>query len=239
MGLEMKRSVMALFAFTLATTANGARAQGAPSSAPSISVSATGEAHVSPDRATIFIGVQSRGATAAAAGADNARRQKAVLDTLRALGISGDRVSTMNYNVAPEMQYSPNNSPPPRVVAYTVTNTVRAEITRIEDVGRIIDAVLGKGANELSSLQFYSSKADSARRAALAAAVANARADAEALARAAGGSLGPLAEISAGEPPIRPIPMPMAKLAAQAATPIEPGQQTISATVSVRWIFQR
>ena len=31
--------------------------------------------------------------------------------------------------------------------------------------------------------------------------------------------------------------MPMAKLAAQAATPIEPGQQTVEATVSVRWFF--
>ena len=233
----MRRSVVVMFAMLLSGLGGRGSAQTTSSLPPYISVSATGEAHVTPDRATIFVGVQSRGATAAAAGADNARRQRAVLDTLRALGISGDRVSTMNYNVSPDIQYSPNNSAPPKVVGYTVTNTVRAEITRLEDVGRVIDAVLGKGANELSSLQFYSSKADSARRAALATAVANARADAEALARAAGGSLGPLAEISSGEPPIRPIAMPMAKLAAQAATPIEPGQQTVSATVSVRWVF--
>jgi uncharacterized protein YggE len=233
----MKRTVVTVSALGLAVIAGAGSAQTTQPSTPFISVSATGEAHVSPDRATIFVGVQSRGATAAAAGADNARRQRAVLDTLRALGISGDRVSTMNYNVMPETQYSPNNSAPPKVVGYTVTNTVRAEVARIEDVGRIIDAVLGKGANELSSLQFYSSKADSARRAALGAAVANARADAEALARAAGGSLGALAEISTGEPPIRPIAMPMAKMAAQASTPIEPGQQTVEATVSVRWVF--
>jgi uncharacterized protein YggE len=226
-----------MFALALAVLGRPGFAQAAPSVPPYISVSATGEAHVTPDRATIFVGVQSRGTTAAAAGSDNARRQRAVLDTLRALGISGDRVSTMNYNVSPDIQYSPNNSAPPKVVGYMVTNTVRAEITRLEDVGRVIDAVLGKGANELSSLQFYSSKSDSARRAALATAVANARADAEALARAAGGSLGQLAEISTGEPPIRPIAMPMAKLAAQAATPIEPGQQTVAATVSVRWVF--
>jgi len=226
-----------MFALPLAAIGSRGSAQATQSSPPFIAVSATGEAYVSPDRATIFVGVQSRGATAAAAGADNARRQRAVLDTLRALGISGDRVSTMNYNVSPEIQYSPNNSAPPKVVGYTVTNTVRADITRLEDVGRVIDAVLGKGANELSSLQFYSSKADSARRAALATAVANARADAEALARAAGGTVGQLAEISSGEPPIRPIAMPMAKLAAQAMTPIEPGKQTVEATVSVRWVF--
>jgi uncharacterized protein YggE len=233
----MKTTVVMMLGLALATVGNRAAAQATTPPAPSITVSATGEAHVSPDRATIFVGVQSRASTAAAAGSENARRQRAVLDTLRALGISGDRVSTMNYNVTPDVQYSPNNSAPPKVVGYTVTNTVRAEIVKLEDVGRIIDAVLGKGANELSSLQFYSSKADSARRAALGAAVANARADAEALARAAGGSLGLLAEISSGEPPIRPIAMPMAKLAAQSSTPIEPGQQTIEATVSVRWLF--
>jgi uncharacterized protein YggE len=231
----MKRWAV-LITLGLASAGNQGRAQ-TTSPSPFVSVSASGEAHIAPDRATLFVGVQSRATTAAVAGTENARRQRAVLDTLRALGISGDRVSTMNFNVAPEVQYSPNNSAPPKVIGYTVTNTVRAEVARLDDVGRVIDAVLGKGANELSSLQFFSSKADSARRAALATAVANARTDAEALARAAGGSLGQLIEISTGEPPIRPIAMPMAKMATQAATPIEPGQQTVEATVSVRWAF--
>jgi uncharacterized protein YggE len=146
-----------------------------------VSTTATGEARVTPDRATVFVGVQTKGLTAAAAGAENARRQRAILDTLRALGITGDRVSTMNYNVAPDMQYSPNGQTPPKITGYTVTNTVRAEVQRLDDVGRVIDASLAKGANEISSLQFFSSKADSARRSALATAVGNARGDAEAL----------------------------------------------------------
>src|SRR4051794_14338273 len=78
-----------------------------------ISATATGEARVTPDRATLFVGVQSRATTASAAGAENARRQRAILDTLRALGISGDRVSTLNYNVVPEMQYNPNGQTAP------------------------------------------------------------------------------------------------------------------------------
>jgi len=204
-----------------------------------VSTSATGEARVTPDRATVFVGVQTKGMTAAAAGAENARRQRAILDTLRALGISGDRVSTMNYNVAPDMQYSPNGQTPPKITGYTVTNTVRAEVQRLDDVGRVIDASLAKGANEISSLQFFSSKADSARRAALATAVGNARTDAEALARAAGGSLGQLLELSTNEFPVRPMSeMAMGRVAmAQAKTPIEAGQQTVVATVSARWAF--
>ena len=163
-------------------------------------------------------------------GADNARRQRAILDTLRALGLAGDRVSTMNYNVSPEMQYSPNGQTPPKVTGYTVTNTVRAEVRRLDDVGRVIDAALAKGANEISSLQFFSSKADSARRAALAAAVADARADAEALAR------GRWRYARASCSSSRPRVSGSARCRRwrwggwqwpQAKTPIEPGQQTV------------
>src|SRR3954471_10581222 len=54
---------------------------------PQIVATARGEVKVVPDRANIQISVQTRGETAAAAGADNAKKQKAVIDGLRALGI--------------------------------------------------------------------------------------------------------------------------------------------------------
>jgi uncharacterized protein YggE len=183
--------------------------------------------------------VQTHALTAAAAGADNARRQRAILDTLKSLGLAPAQLSTMDYNVSPEMQYSPNVQTPPKITGYAVTNTVRAEVRQLDDVGRVIDAALAKGANEISSLQFYSSKADSVRRAALAVAVGSARADAEALARAAGGSLGALLELSTPERPSQPGPQLMASrgMAAQKQTPIEPGEQTFSASVSARWMF--
>ncbi len=218
------------------TTRASAQTAAAP---PQIITTGSGEARVSPDRATIFIGVQSRATTAAAAGIDNARRQRAILDTLRALGLTGDELSTINYSVSPEMQYSPNGQIPPRVTGYTVTNTVRAEVRKLDDVGRLIDAALAKGANQISSLQFYSSKADSARRAALAAAVVNARADAETLARAAGGALGPLLELQTSSFQMPRTEMAMARMTADAfaPTPIEPGQQAVTTTVSARWTF--
>ncbi|MDB4877316.1 MAG: hypothetical protein JWM41_3762 [Gemmatimonadetes bacterium] len=205
---------------------------------PQIVTSGIGEARISPDRATIFIGVQSKAATAAAAGTENARRQRAILDTLKAMGLTNEQLSTVNYNVSPEMQYSPNGTTPPRVTGYTVSNTVRAEVRRLDDVGKIIDAALAKGANEISSLQFFSSKADSVRRVALSVAVMNARADAEVLARAAGGSLGQLLELSTSEPASRPVPIVMARMTeAKQSTPIEAGEQSFSASVSARWAF--
>jgi uncharacterized protein len=217
-----------------------ALAQGSMSQLPpQIVVSGTGEARATPDRATLFLGVQSRATSASAAAADNARRQRAIIDTLRALGLASEQITTVNYNVHPEMQYSPSGGTP-RVTAYVVSNSVRAEVRRLEDISRIIDAALAKGANEISSLQFYSSKADSLRRVAMAAAVADARADAEALARAAGGSLGLLLELSTSElPQVRPMMVQarMAEAASAARTPIEAGQQVITAVVTARWSF--
>jgi uncharacterized protein YggE len=203
---------------------------------PQVVVTGTGEATVTPDRATLLLGVQTRATTAAAAGAENARRLQAVLDALRALGLSSEQLSTVNYNVSPDMQYSPNGQTPPRVIGYVVTNMVKVELRKLEDVARAIDAALAKGANEVSSLNLYSSKADSVRRSALGLAVADARADAEVLARAAGGSLGQLLELTTVESPVYPVPI-MARNMSMAAqkTPIEGGQQTLSVTVTARW----
>jgi uncharacterized protein YggE len=143
----------------------------------------------------------------------------------------------MNYNVSPEVQYDrPGGSP--RVTAYTVSNTVRAEIRRLDDVARVIDGALAKGANQISGLEFFASNVDDARRTALAAAVAKARGDADAIARAAGGSLGALLELTTSVPPVRPFAVAVRSAAmAQVATPIEPGQQIIQATVTGRWVF--
>ena len=207
---------------------------------PQIVVTGTGEARIAPDRATIMFGVQSRAATAAAAGSENARRLRAVIDTLRSMGLGADQLSTVNYSVSPEMQYSPSGNQPPRVTGYVVTNSVRADLHRIDDVGRVIDGALAKGANEVTSLQLMTSKGDSTRRAALAAAVADARAQAEVLARAAGGTLGALIELSSAQEPIRPILQPLMRASSAMAstrTPIEAGEQTITATVTARWTF--
>lgn len=205
------------------------------SSPPQISTTGVGEASAVPDRATIYIAVQTRAATATAASADNARRVKAVMDTLRAIGVSGDQVQTANYSVTPEAPYMPSTTP--KTVTYAVSNSLLVKLRRIEEVGRVIDAALGKGANEISSLQFSSSTVDSVRSLALAAAVVDAKTQAEAMARAAGGSLGQLLELSTSMP-VRPMPMVQSFSARAAAqTPITPGEQSITATVSARWAF--
>ncbi|MFL5465003.1 MAG: SIMPL domain-containing protein [Gemmatimonadaceae bacterium] len=205
---------------------------------PQIVVSGRGEIKITPDRATVQVSVQTRAATAAAAAAENATKQQSVLASLRALGLTNDQLSTINYNVYPEQRYEQGREAV--VVGYNVTNTVLVDVRKLSQVGPVIDAALSHGANMITSLQFYASNTETARRSAIAIAIEKARADAEAAARAAHGSLGSLLEINIGSyspPPPRPMAMMRgADLAAQ-ATPINPGDETLSVEVSTRWRF--
>lgn len=205
---------------------------------PGISVVGRQEIKVSPDRATIQISVQTRAATAAQAGSQNATKLQAVLAALRKLGLTNDQLSTVNYNVYPDYRHIEGREP--EIIGYNVTNTIVADIRRLEQVGPAIDAALGAGANMMTSLQFYASNTEAARRTAIVGAIAKARADAEAAAGAAGGTLGGLIDLSIGAHSQQP-PQPMfrreAMMAAQADTPIQPGQETLTVDVSTRWRF--
>jgi uncharacterized protein YggE len=206
---------------------------------PQIAVTSRGEVKVTPDRASIQISVQTRAATAAAAADENAQKQRAVIEAIRALGIDAKDISTTGYNVYPEQRYEQNREPV--IVGYNVTNTLVVELKSIGMVGKVIDVSLGKGANMINSLQFYSSNTDSARREAIAIAVRQARADAEAAARAAGGSVTTLLEVTVGgyyPPPPRPVELrAMAASAKVADTPITAGDQTVAVDVTTRWLF--
>jgi uncharacterized protein YggE len=162
-----------------------------------------------------------------------------VIDTIVALGVPREMVSTENYSVFPETRYD-TNTQRTQVTGYVVSNVVRVELRRTDLVGSVIDAAVAKGANQIHSLDFSASNADSARRAALGSAIAQARGDAEAMARASGGSLGTLLELTSsdmGGSPVYKRTFDMAAQAARAPSPIEPGEQTLRVMVMARWQF--
>ncbi len=207
---------------------------------PAIAVSATGEAEVRPDRARVSIGVQTQAPTAAEAASRNATLQQAVINAVKATGIAAERITTSGYNVYPEQVYD-NTTRRSRITGYNVQNTVMVDVWQVEKVGAVLDAALSKGANLVSSFSLYSSEEESARRRALSNAVSRARADAEAMAQAAGGSLGELLELSSAftevPRPMRMYDMAAAKVASAEATPVSEGTQTVSAQVSARWRY--
>lgn len=206
---------------------------------PTITVGGTGEVVVDPDRATVVIAVDSEGTTSTLAASGNARITSAVTQALLAAGAKRPDLQTANYTVQPRWQYSSNG--PPTRVGYEAHNTLRVSVGKLSVLGQWIDAALGAGATRVDSVEFDSSAATSARREALSKAVANAKEDAETLAKAAGGTLGALQELTSAEQPIgfRSV----ARLAVPAAinpqdqTHLAPSPLHITAVVTGRWRF--
>ncbi len=228
-------------ALALAPALAAAQQSASPAPAPSvIVVGARGEVRVTPDRALLSFGTETRRATAAAAAQENARIQRAVIDTARALGVAADDIATSEYGVYPDQQYD-NTTRQTRIVGYVVRNTVRVRVSRLDRVGPLIDAVLAKGANGVNGLEMSASNTDDARRAALAEAMERARRDADAMARAAGGTVVGLLEASTQEqemPVAYAGPMVKAMVAADGGpTPVQGGTQTVIARVMTRWRF--
>ena len=208
-----------------------------------IITTATEEADVSPDRAMLTFTVQTRARTAAAAGAENARIQAAVIDTLRKLGLQGTQLRTQGISINPEYEY-PRDGGRPTVVGYQAQNSVQAEIRQIATVGAIIDAGLAKGATNLGSLRFFASNTDVEGREALRRAMLRARADADAIAEAAGGRITGVAQVTvlpSGTPRIQEDGISQIALrSAQAAaveTPIESGSLKLIVTIEAKFLF--
>lgn len=204
--------------------------------APQILTSGIAEVELRPDRATLVFTVETRGATAAIAGAATARKQRAVIDSLRVMGVAADQMTTASIEIHPEY-FSPGENKPPRVSGYLARNSLRVEVRNIDQTGALIDAALMKEATGIGSLLFSSSVAEDARRQALGLAVAKAKSEAEAIAHAAGGTLGGMIELSALPNDLRPLELGgVLRMRSQIeATPVEAGQIRVAATVSARW----
>jgi uncharacterized protein YggE len=220
----------------------GAQQQVVPVAPPPPQVVATGqgEVKVTPDRATVIVTVETRGKTAAAAGAENARITRVTLDALRAQRLPNEQLGTADYSVYPEQTWDEPRRRP-LITGYVARNTIRAEVRDIAKVGDVIDAALAGGATQIQGVNFWSSSLQAARRQALQRAIETACLDAAAMARGAGRGLGQPLELSSQEfyaPPPMPMAMAAAKsrdMAESVPTPINPGEQTLQVMVTTRW----
>ena len=188
-----------------------------------VTVSGAGSVAAVPDEARMSFGVETRRPTAQAALAANAETMRKVIAALRAAGAR--ELQTQWVSVYPVTREEGV------IDGYSASNSVSATIA-VDRAGALIDAGVEAGANQVSGPGMSASDVDRLYRQALSKAVADARARAEILAKAAGRTLGEITTmVEAGASPV-PYYDRAAGTAA-AATPIVPGQQETTATVSV------
>jgi uncharacterized protein YggE len=201
-----------------------------------LSVSAQAEARRAPDIATLSTGVVTQAADANAAMRANAEQMAKVVAAIKAAGIAERDVQTSGVNLNPQYKYGENQ--PPTITGYQAINNVNIVVRDIAKLGKIMDALVATGANQINGPTFDLDDAkkeaayDEARRSA----VEKARARAEMYAKTLGKKVSRIVSISEGGSFAPPRPMPMMAMKAMdrmESTPISPGENTLSVNLDV------
>jgi uncharacterized protein YggE len=112
-------------------------------------------------------------------------------------------------------------------------NQVRLTVRDVKRLGDILDQAIALGANQINSIGFDVSNAETLRDQARKQAMENARRRAELYAQAAGAQLGPVLQIAEGGAEFAPVRRERAVL--QASVPIEPGTRRLEVSVQVTY----
>lgn len=197
-----------------------------------LSVSGTGQAFLTPDIARISIGVRTEDSSAASALTSNNKRAASIQKTLTDFGVDPKDIQTSNFSI----YQSDKRDLDSNVVStnYTVSNTVNVTVRDLETFGELLDTLVRSGANNISNIQFDVDDQTAALASARDAAIKHAYEQAEAIAAAAGVSLGDVQTITFYDPvPVQTRNAPVAEMAANASVPIQSGETSVSVTVNV------
>jgi uncharacterized protein YggE len=192
----------------------------------SMTVSGTGSATVTPDRAGLDFGVVTNAKTATAAFNTNSAAVSRLLAALVAAGVARADMQTADVSLMPRTNESGDT-----ILGYTASNTISVELKQLTRAGAVIDSAVAAGADTVSGPNLFAADQAAAYRTALAAAVAGARDKAQSLAASAHVTLGRLTGVNeSGEPP---VPLAAQDAAKAGFVQIEPGTQDVSATVTL------
>jgi uncharacterized protein YggE len=202
-----------------------------------IEVSGTGEARSTPDIANLSLQIETHAATAEECSSKNAALAQKVVQALKNKLAGKGTVLTGDYSLNPEY----NETMPrqkPTITGYSAQNTITVETTELSLLGSLIDGAIAVGANRINYLNFGLRDDTKARQDAIANASKEAQAQAQALATSLNVKLKRVVKASTIQErsPIMPMPrmgMAVSNMAANAPTPIEGNQITVSATVSL------
>jgi uncharacterized protein YggE len=206
---------------------------------PTLTVNGQGEVSATPDRATVNLGAEAQGRDAASAQSQvNAIIQRA-LTQIRAVGIEERKIQTSGLQLFPIYENQrPGDEGQPKVVAYRASNTLQIQVDNLTLIGRVIDAGVAAGANRVENVSFALQNDLPSRNEALRLAVSEARTKAETLAAALGVTLVEITEANEGGVSVIP-PRPFDGMAfarsEMKATPVQPGELQVQASVTLRY----
>ncbi len=203
-----------------------------------LTVNGTGRVTLTPNIAYVSIGVQTEDPSAAAAVRANTTTANAVIQAIQSFGVEDKDITTTNFSVWLNERYDENG----KLVAktYVVQNTVYVTVRKLDTLGDLLDAVTQAGANTIYGISFDVEDKTEALSQARTLAVESARKQAEALAKAAGVTLGEVQSISFYDSV--PYPGLVGKGGGGAdmavSVPVSAGQFEVVVTVTINYLLK-
>ncbi|MDK2866884.1 MAG: uncharacterized protein PWP51_957 [Clostridiales bacterium] len=239
-GITSIMMIMAVAAFSVSlsapTAVSVADTEGTSEIQNTVVVNGTGTMQVAPDMATINIGVQTQNEDANIAQQENAKLMDQVVSAIKAQGIAAEDIKTAQYNLYKTSDYS--SSTDKRKEYYVANNTVNVIVKDIDKVGSIIDVASSNGANNINNITFSVEDDSAFYQEALKLAMTNAKGKATAIMSTFGKTPSipqQVNESSSGGSIVYNTEAVRALAMDSVSTPIESGQITITAKVSVTY----
>lgn len=197
------------------------------------SITAVGNATVSatPDQATVDVGVSTQASTAQEASTQNATQVGSVIAGIQTVLGANANIKTISYSLSPVYSNATVNQSA-QIIGYMATNIVEATITDLTLIGKVIDAGIAAGANNVQGVQFSLQNPDPVQAQALKTAAASALSQANAIAAGLNLHTGNVLHASEGVNTVYPV-LSLAPGAAAAPTPVKPGLIQVQGSVTI------
>jgi uncharacterized protein YggE len=156
-----------------------------------------------------------------------------VMAAIRAAGVAARDVQTAGISVQPQYRYAENQ--PPAITGYQASNTVNLKVRDIGKLGKVLDALVASGANQVNGPAFEVDKPDAAYDEARIAALHKAEARAKTYADAMGLRVRRVVSINEGGSMPPPMPMMRAQAmdVASKETSVSPGETVLPVRLDV------
>ncbi len=217
-----------------------AYAETTDSNLSTLNVGGRGEVKAKPDIAYLSFAVTRKGKTASEAASLNASAAQKLIDTLLRSGIAEKDLQTTNISISPVYKRDqPNDYNDYKVIGYEANNSIRATIRKISDVGKIIDIVVFTGDYTVGGVNFDIDNDDNFEAEALKSAVSDAKRKADIVASAAGKTITGIQTITVGSVGGERFYGGYAAASADISTPVQPGELTVSSSVTIDYILSK
>ncbi len=197
-----------------------------------VTVVGSGEVQGTPDTLTANVAIEATAPDVTAAMNQTSDRMQAVINALTNSGIDRNDIATTNVTLQP--QYGGGDNP--AIAAYRASNSITVKIRNLNNASQTLGLIgtTGGDATRINSVSYAIDDDSQLVKDARTRAFDDAKDRAEQYAQLAGLTLGKVISISesAGATPPTPTPAPRA---AMEAVPLEPGQQTVTFSVTVIW----